>query len=242
MDDKTKDFHPLLDRRSGNIHEHVYTSPDTFQAVMLWDAMWRIVKQCLHYADIGRGEFREIIQYGNHAALLAEMQGAVRRLTEDYDWIFGPPLSVWGPPNLSPNEPHIIEFPSLTSDRVDLGQGFRLDGDWYRIGMRARDIYLDACKGEPDVDKATGTWLCYCIFANTTKYKDEWRYSGNLAGFAVINDDSIDHLWVAAAARRKGIASALIAYTRKEYPRATLLEPQWPEALEKMREREEIEL
>jgi GNAT superfamily N-acetyltransferase len=124
--------------------------------------------------------------------------------------------------------------------------------------MRARDLYLDACHGEPDVDKEIGTWLCYCIFTKKWEAReDKWHYSGNLVGFAVIyegSNHSLNHLWVAAAARRKGIARALIAHVRENFPidkvffwpltedGAALLKAVWPEGLKALQEWEEGEL
>jgi GNAT superfamily N-acetyltransferase len=89
-----------------------------------------------------------------------------------------------------------------------------------------------SCTGDPDPDTGLYGWL------------------GFLAGFAVLNDwngdgecERLTHIWTAQAARRKGVARALVAYAREHFPLKKVEQPLtdagralfnavWPEVIE----------
>jgi ribosomal protein S18 acetylase RimI-like enzyme len=242
-----------------DIYKHIYSN---CQVSPLWRTMLATVEQALNYAEErasptirsfaaekdGTGGLDKIKQHGFHFELLHDVQQLAELLTEDYAAQFGPRLSVKGPQHSSMEKPHILAF--------DFDQGEELcqftlpaDHDWHDTGFaRAATAYRRCCRWDFAPGEA-GIWLCYYVITDGVGGGEgSWYYSGNVAGFAILYDrdkdgkyESLGHIWTAAAARRRGIASALIAYARQYFPLkdtegpltddgAALLKTVWPEA------------
>lgn len=234
------------------------------QESLLFRSMLEIVEQALAYdvktkrtGYLGRfasgpngwfGGLDKTVEHGLHFELLQDVQSLARIISEDYAAQFGPRLAVKGPAKVSLSRAHILAFDfdedrelcrfSLPEHYVDAWHetGFAHAATAYR-----RECHWDFAPGE------AGIWLCYYLMSDGAGGDGEWYYNGNLVGFAILYDRkqdgyALDHIWTASAARRHGIASALIKYARRKFKLRTvsgpltkhghaLIKQVWPEAL-----------
>jgi hypothetical protein len=187
-----------------------------------------------------------------HFELLHDVQRLAEVLNEDYTAQFGPRLSVRGPADVLMECPHILAF-CFDDAEADIPCRFGLppDFEWRDSGLaRAASAYQRTCHWDFSPGEA-GIWLCYYLITDGTGGgQRDWRYSGNLVGFAILYDrnrdgryESLGHIWTASAARRREVASALVAYARQHFPLvhvdgpltdngAALFKTVWPQALE----------
>jgi GNAT superfamily N-acetyltransferase len=70
-----------------------------------------------------------------------------------------------------------------------------------------------------------GTWLLYCLPVSGTGTDEEMLFRSIVPGFLILYDEEgdgnykwIGHMWTAKAARRKGIATALLKRARADFP------------------------
>jgi ribosomal protein S18 acetylase RimI-like enzyme len=200
--------------------------------------------------DNWNGGLDKIKQHGLHFELLHDVQQLAETLSEDYAAQFGPRLYVEGPQRCSMEDPHILVFGF--DDDLDLYCRFHLPSDfeWYNIGLaRAATAYRRCC-GWDFAPGEAGIWLCYYLITDGMGGGEgSWHYNGNVVGFAILYDrdkddqyESLGHIWTAAAARRKGVARALITHARQHFPLKSaegpltsdsrgLFEGVWPEVL-----------
>jgi ribosomal protein S18 acetylase RimI-like enzyme len=143
----------------------------------------------------------------------------------DYAAQFGPRLSVEGPSRCSMEKPHILAF-DLDQDKELCRFTLPTDYDWHETGLaRAATAYRRSCRWDFAPGEA-GVWLCYYLITDGMgSDKGRWHYNGNVVGFAILYDrdedgqyESLGHIWTAAAARRRGAASALITHARQHFP------------------------
>jgi ribosomal protein S18 acetylase RimI-like enzyme len=203
------------------------------------------------YADdtlFNPGGLKHIQKFGLHFELLSDIESIKLAMNEDYDSEFGPRLATVGPGNISLTRSYILDF----NCDAELFMGkFKLQefDDWDDTGLaRAARAYRRECHWDFSPGDA-GIWVCYYVPSDATGGNGDWWYNGNLAGFLILYDhnedgeyESIGHIWTAKAARRRGIASALVAHARKEYgvqkvegpvtkDGKLLFTKAWPEAL-----------
>ena len=154
-------------------------------------------------------------------------------LEEDSATQFGPLLLVDGP-RVSVETTHILAFdldrsiPRRDLCEFELPEGVKFFDSGLVSAARAcrRDPLNQESFQEGPED--TGIWLCYFLPGSRSGPNDEtglYSWLGFLVGFAVLNDwngdgkyERLIHIWTAQAARRKGVARALVAYAREHFP------------------------
>jgi hypothetical protein len=243
-------------RMPRDIYERIYNG---CQNTTLWHTMRAVVEQAAAYTGSSQRrhyqllcnfkDFDVTVERGLHHELLHDIQQLAVILEEDYAAQFGPQLSLEGPPRCSMTRSHILAFnfdAGETLCRFELPTAEFSDTGLYR----AAAAYRRACDWDFTPGEG-GIWLCYYLLTSGGgSDKGQWSYTGNIAGFAILQDcdedgvyESLAHVWTAAAARRRGIARALIAYARKHYPiqeierpltsdGSALIKAVWPERLE----------
>jgi ribosomal protein S18 acetylase RimI-like enzyme len=243
-----------------DIYKHIYSN---CQDSALWRTMLATVEQALSYAEEKgtseapfvcgnegwNGGLKKIKQHGFHFELLHDVQKLADVISEDYAAQLGPRLSVEGPRDCSMEEPHILAF-DFDQDNELCRFVLSADRDWHDTGLaRAATAYRRCCRWDFAPGEA-GIWLCYYLITDGMGGSEgNWHYNGNVVGFAILYDrdkdgrhESLGHVWTAAAARRKGVARALIAHARQHFPlqhverpltndSRGLFETVWPEAI-----------
>lgn len=223
------------------------------QESLLFRTMLATTKQAIKYNPDrlhleerwGDDSLDTIKKQGLHHELLRCVQLLTDIINEDYATQFGPHLSLIGKANVAFECAHILAF--------DFDQGrnlceFRLPDEyvWHETGFAhaatayRRECHWDFAPGE------AGTWLGYYLISEGGGGGDDWNYYGNLVGFAVLyeREEQLAHIWAASAARRRGVATALLEHARQNFPLRTVsgpltkqgrafIERAWPEVLEK---------
>jgi ribosomal protein S18 acetylase RimI-like enzyme len=244
-----------------DIYQRIY---DKCQDTALFRTMLTVVQTALDYAEkkgdpdhpfvcgneFWSGGLDKIKEHGMHFDLLHDVRQLAETLSKDYAAQFGPCLSVEGPARASMKEPHILAFgfdddlPKLCPFALPSGLEWNDSGLEQAASAYRRAGHWDFAPGE------AGIWLLYYLITEGHGGEEgNWWYNGNLVGFAILYDrnkdghyESLGHIWTASAARRRGVATALIAYARKhfllrtiEYPLtddgAALFKRAWPEIL-----------
>lgn len=221
-----------------DIYKHIYGK---CQQSLLFRTMLTTVEQALEYAkqkgndeidnpfacanEWWSGGLDKIKQHGMRFELLRDVLQLADVLRDDYTAQFGPRLSVEGPVGASMECPHILTF-NFDGDYIPLCD-FELPPylEWNDSALeRASIAYKRAC-GWDFAPGEAGLWLCYYLITDGSGgNKGKWSYTGNLVGFAIFYDrahdghyTSLAHIRTASAARRRGVASALVAHAREHF-------------------------
>jgi len=178
--------------------------------------------------------------------LLFRVRSVFDEIEHRYDEVFGPNVSLQGKSDL-PDQEYImaVDFNDfdgsidsvhrynrcalLLPDEFDwLGTS-----DWHDSGWRRAASAYRQEAGWDFTPDATGVWLAAVLpTSETSSNSVTSHYICNLIGFVILQDrnkdgryESLAHLWTAQIARRKGVASRLLAAARETFPLTTV---EWP--------------
>lgn len=190
----------------------------------------------------------DLLEHELHFDFLDDFNTIVDRLRDEYDAVLGPRISLEGPQNI-PFAPGVVVACDL--DGGDDGEGLRLADtfEWEDSALRRASLMYRRECGWDFAPGEAGIWLAYCVLTSSLGGRDWCCYQANMVGFAILYDrdedgqhESLGHMWTAKIARRKGVATQLLARARQDFPVRTvegpttkegraLLDAVWPDRL-----------
>jgi hypothetical protein len=177
----------------------------------------------------GGGWGNEDIDTMSHPDVACDFRQVADMLLGEYDAVFGPKIALVGTREAVPvigNASIVLaDFESDDEPADQLRPAPVVLNDFYESPLwRASCAYKREC-GWDHAPGEDGCWLLYCLTVDRSgsSESDDWRYGANLAGFVILHDRDADdrwgiaHMWTAQAARRKGVAKALIEDARRRF-------------------------
>ena len=178
-----------------------------------------------------------------HHNLLYDARKVIELLETEHAAAFGPTLQLEGVPTVSMSVEHILD---LNLDDFDEEEYAReslhlpVKFFWEEEGLsKAALAYSREC-GWDFAPGEAGRWIVYCLLTSGSGGGEDastgeillMRYQAQVVGFAILHDrdrdeayESLAHIWVAKAARGRGVASRLVREARARHPLKKIEEP-----------------